>query len=452
MKTFSLPVPSVLVSLTSSLVALCASPASAGGVVLGLALAAGLFSAPASAQDLDVEVQGMAEYDFVSYYTPRDGYDALGRNQGMVRTDLRAWYGYSLHSYARVEARADQAEWHRSRVFLEEAYVEVYFDDVDLRIGRQINTWGRADFYNATDNLTSFDYTDLLESDEEKLGQWSVRAAGFFGDWQVEAVVVPFLYVPSQMPQLDNRWFTPLPETAPNPEDPSSPLDVRYDLQDAVEPDVELASTQGAIRVARTIRGWDVSVSYYEGWNDVPVYQTTPTRTPNGPVVRITPKHYRLRSAGADASTSFGSYTVRGEAAFLDSDAPGEDPYVQYAVGLDRTFGGFDTAGSTFVLVQWMDDLSGAGGGGQALDLTHVFRRALLSRVEYQPTTKWTTSLEGLVRFGEGDFLVQSEAEYQATGDLSLNLSAAFLGGPDDTLFGGFDENRRIQLLLQYKL
>ena len=48
---------------------------------------------------------------------------------------------------------------------LREAYVDVRLGRLDLRLGRQIVAWGRADGVNPTDNLTGDDVT-LLVPDE----------------------------------------------------------------------------------------------------------------------------------------------------------------------------------------------------------------------------------------------------------------------------------------------
>jgi hypothetical protein len=46
--------------------------------------------------------------------------------------------------------------------------VNLYSSAIDVRIGKQIMAWGRADGLNPTDNLTPKDFTVLSAKDEEE--------------------------------------------------------------------------------------------------------------------------------------------------------------------------------------------------------------------------------------------------------------------------------------------
>ena len=49
-----------------------------------------------------------------------------------------------------------------------EAYITAHFGQADLRIGKQIIAWGRADGINPTDNLTPRDFVVLLPLEEDQ--------------------------------------------------------------------------------------------------------------------------------------------------------------------------------------------------------------------------------------------------------------------------------------------
>src|SRR5262249_15827903 len=54
---------------------------------------------------------------------------------------------------------------------LREAYLDVSVGAVDLRLGKQLIVWGRADRLNPTDNLTPRNFTLLVpEDDDQRLG------------------------------------------------------------------------------------------------------------------------------------------------------------------------------------------------------------------------------------------------------------------------------------------
>jgi len=60
---------------------------------------------------------------------------------------------------------------------LREAYLETGWGPLDLRIGKQIVAWGRADRINPTDNLTAKNFTLLdPDDDDQRLGTPAVKA------------------------------------------------------------------------------------------------------------------------------------------------------------------------------------------------------------------------------------------------------------------------------------
>ena len=57
---------------------------------------------------------------------------------------------------------------------------------LDVRAGRQIIAWGRADGLNPTDNLTGEDLTLLApDDDDRRLGTTALRASYYLGDVSV---------------------------------------------------------------------------------------------------------------------------------------------------------------------------------------------------------------------------------------------------------------------------
>ena len=70
----------------------------------------------------------------------------------------------------------DLGEDNRDRNRLREAYVDLRLKRWDVRIGKQIIAWGRADRINPTDNLTPRDFTLLVpEEDDNRFGSSAVR-------------------------------------------------------------------------------------------------------------------------------------------------------------------------------------------------------------------------------------------------------------------------------------
>ncbi len=119
---------------------------------------------------------GFAEYDQITYFEVVDEDKVNGRNAGTVQLELDHSANGTAAIFSAVELRVDLADPSRNRVFLDEAYVDLYVGSFDIRVGKQIYAWGKADGLNPTDNLAVWDYSDVLDTEDERIGQVSIRA------------------------------------------------------------------------------------------------------------------------------------------------------------------------------------------------------------------------------------------------------------------------------------
>src|SRR5688572_9817654 len=75
---------------------------------------------------------------------------------------------------------------------LREAYLDLRAGAVDLRLGKQIIAWGRADRINPTDPLTPRDITLLVPDDgDQRFGTTAVKATTVVSGLAVTGVVLP---------------------------------------------------------------------------------------------------------------------------------------------------------------------------------------------------------------------------------------------------------------------
>ncbi len=85
---------------------------------------------------------------------------------------------------------------------LREAYVNTYLGPFDLRLGKQIIVWGRADALNPTNNLTPVDFRirSPLE-DDIRLGNIGARAFLRLSPVRLEGVWMP-TYLATELPNV----------------------------------------------------------------------------------------------------------------------------------------------------------------------------------------------------------------------------------------------------------
>lgn len=214
---------------------------------------------------------------------------------------------------------------------LQEAYIDYYSDLVDIRFGKQVIAWGKADEINPTDILNPQNLSNITEDKSiRKIGLVSLKTDWKFYDFILEGIWKPE-FQPVELPALNSRWaFFSLPgiTALPTPSYPENKLE----------------NTEWAFKLYRTISLFDFSLSYFDGWDNI----FTPDLVFNPIAQRMELDQlvfHRTKMVGADFAGSIQSVGVWGECAyFRTEDTEGTDPfiknpYVQFVVGGDYTFG-----------------------------------------------------------------------------------------------------------------
>ncbi len=416
--------------------------------------------APAlAAQQLEWGI--LADYQLVGYLSSPDGLEALGRNQAMFRSDAELRIGRWGRAFAEIEARADHAVTDRNRLYVREAYADLFLGPLDVRVGRAVHPWGRADQVNPTDYFGAWDYTDLLDAPEEPLGQTALQLRWYRGAGSVEVVVAP-RFRASLLPAAGTRWWPDFPDSVRVPGTGTSP-DVLVPAEFAYGP-VSWPGGAGrlayGVRISGAVRGWDLSVAAYEGPSDLPAYAVETEFDPaTGRVsARLDRPYYRLRSLGADFATVMSGVGVHGEGAWY---RPADDPripagerldWVHWVLGADYGLSGAVGERDLFVLLEWsrmawpFDEYE-----PEPLDLAYVFRNALLARAELARVGFGGWEMESAWDLAEGGWLMRFARSWHPARGLRLEARADLLGGAEHSLLGTYARNRRLHVRLTYE-
>jgi len=219
-----------------------------------------------------------------------------------------------------------------SYIDFNEAYVDIYTGKVDFRLGIQKFAWGRLDEITPTDNLNTADLTEGGTNDqvEQKIGVPAVKM-NYYADWfNTELAFIP-RYVPYRLPKEGERWFPGvliLPSAIKSSAFGDIPLSTTY--KDISLPDFNLSKSEEGIRISKYISGWDVSLSYFRGFDVVPLMAspTDVTVALTDPIglkyavnanVDLEPEIHMMNVFGFDFTTTMGSFTVRGEYAYYNN-------------------------------------------------------------------------------------------------------------------------------------
>lgn len=204
-----------------------------------------------------------------------------------------------------------------------EAWVSVCKGPFDIKAGRQIIVWGRADAINPTNMITPKNETVLSsEHDDTRKGNELIQAKVKIGPSSLQGIWVP-CFRPDVLPIA------------------GADIPAGITIADPAYPDTRLANGGYALRAELTRPSIDGSISYFNGYPTMPGFDFTLTQAGLG----LIPRAYRMHVGGADFSTVIGSIGLRGEAAIKYPSAEHEthvhvpNPHAQYVLGIDKGIG-----------------------------------------------------------------------------------------------------------------
>ena len=182
---------------------------------------------------------------------------------------------------------------------MDQAYVDYMAREYDLRLGKQRVNWGTAVGFNPTDVINPIDITDPMN---DKLASWAIKGQYYWGpSMELTGVYLPFFH-----PSVDAI-----------PGNPNIKV---------LSPSEHGGDGEWAVKLGgKGIKGMDLSVMYFSGWERMPSLRMTP-KGPQG--------YYRaVSTVGADFATAIGDLGLWAEVALT---TPGEgDAYTNWAVGGD---------------------------------------------------------------------------------------------------------------------
>ena len=350
---------------------------------------------------------------------------------------------------------------------LREAYLDLYLPNLDLRLGKQIFSWGRTDLINPTDNLTPVDFTDIL--DTEKFGLLALKADGFIGDFTLTGVWIP-TFSKSLLPVKGSRFFVdplssiPAHVQVPNPQAPTFPpltLSVTPNFQKE-EPSSKTLSdrvknAQYGLKISGFHRGWDFSTSYFYGFRTLPTMelaQGQPDVASMSLPMHIRSAFLRQHVVGVDFATTLGKLSLRGEGAlYIPEDSPiltsSDSTYALLAIGGERGWriGAAQQISTILQYIRGIPTLQ-ASGLNRVLQ-NRVLQNTVVGILRYEPTSRTKFNLLGAYNVKDRDSAVHLQLSFKPTDSLSVIGGVDLFQGGEDTFLGTFSEDDRSFLKLK---
>jgi hypothetical protein len=336
---------------------------------------------------------------------------------------------------------------------MREIYMDMYFKNFDLRLGKQQIVWGKADGVFITDIVSPLNLTEFLlpDFDEIRTGVISAKLDYYIGNSTIEAIWIP-QFTPTTRPAEGSIWYI----------QPDFPAPATFDWsQSTINPSLE--NSEFFLKYSAMTSKVDFDLMGGYTWDDNPamhiekVFGKDTTVNPPRPYLKglnITPEHHRLTVFGGSFSSEIKGVILRGEAAYYTgkyfqtsdmnaTDALVQKDYLHYVVGLDFNIGSVKLSGQ--FIQKYIIDFDDLMTNDDEFQNTATF----LARYDMFRETLHL-ELFSYIGLTNSDALIRPKITYDFDDSFSILLGANIFVGDEEGMFGRFDDNSMIYTKIKY--
>jgi hypothetical protein len=408
----------------------------AGAIVMAAAMAP-----QARAQTPQVDVTGSVRASLWSGSRDLDDAGPVPAVDLWVRGTAKFGDNQSLVADGWLQA-SDRRSVRNQQARLRELFWKARLGDVDLRIGRQLIVWGRADGINPTDSIGRRHFTQLTTEDaDQREGADGVSATYTINErYSLQGVWVPRF-------RSDVIPFSVGPMQTLNRVKPAS-------------------RSQFAVKLDHTGGDVDWSVSYFSGYDRMPDLSIGELSASG---IRLDLSSHRVQVLGADFSTNVGDYVVRGEVAWSqrdkDNTASGffrKRSQLMLVLGGDRNFG--DSLNVNLQLFgQWVPDQQDPGQLADMIPRSVAVVQAAINnqseKFQYGVTYRiakswnndtWQAELSGVHSLTTHGNYVRGSLKHAINDNWRVHVGFENYRGAPETVFGQLRKNSAAYAEVRY--
>ncbi len=323
-------------------------------------------------------------------------------------------------------------------ITLRQAYMDIYFDNFDLRIGKQQVIWGKADGVFITDIISPRDLSEFIlpDFDEIRLGIDAIKFDYYLGNSTFETVWIP-TFQSTIIPDKNSIWAPAMPDF---------PMSVNYDYSNA---DVEnkLSESEIALKYSYLGSAIDFELMAAYMWDDNPAMHIYP----QSDTLIIKPEYHRLPLVGTSFSKAVGGAVVRGETAYyFDKRFSAEDfsvngikekDYLHYLVGYDHNWFGVNVS-FQFIQEYIMDYEEDIRNDEFSNTMTFLASKTFINET-------LELSLFSYYGINDNDALLRPKLSYDFSDGFNVLLGTDIFIGEEGN-FGQYNDNDMVYMKVRY--
>ncbi|MGC8579180.1 MAG: DUF1302 family protein [bacterium] len=340
-----------------------------------------------------------------------------------------------------------------------QVYVEFYsflLKDLDVKIGKQILNWGTADELNVTNNVNPYDLEDPFAFNNKLPVPLLVAEYYFPHEISLTGVVEP-LFVPTVLPS--DKWINAFITSQPIP--PWLPINqININVS---EPQQSMPGNLSyGFRIAKkALLGYDISLSYYDGFYTMPVLTGANITAVSGSIIANADLSFpRLSIIGGDFAGSIGDHGVWGEVALNIPHGPirfnsyvlntpyapasyniAVSPFVKYVLGTDYTFND-----GTYMNLQFLHgEFYEIGNQLQNYIALMANRNFLYDTMQAQISIVFELAQHNLT-----GFMYYPELDWMPYDNVKIAIGGFWFTGDNNTVFGNVTQNSEVFLKASY--
>ncbi len=347
-----------------------------------------------------------------------------------------------FHLFFKTDAFYDHID-EEAEVELREGYIDFTSSGWDLRIGRQVITWGLGDLIFINDVFPK-DYEAFFSGrpmEYLKKGVDSVKIGVYPFFVSAELIIIPF-FEPNNYPKSERFWmFDPMPSVTNRSEH---------------EPTNRMRNTEIALRAYRDIAGFDASIYIYKG------FYRQPSMLPDSmsSTTKIDFFYRKLSVYGASLQGRALDGVLSLEAAYYDSreDRKGVDPMIpnsqsKFLIGYQRQMWEDFTIGIQYYGEYMHDYLEYEKNLPTGFPKEkRVYSLSALRLTQFLQHQTLRLSFFAFYGLSDGDYLLNPEIKYNFSDHISAAMGGNIFGeGENWSQFGQLRKNDNLYIQMRYE-